>query len=39
MSANTAKQPAGAKNAKEKPAVEKKELKILMLHGRSAIHT
>ncbi|KAG8166846.1 hypothetical protein KVR01_002535 [Diaporthe batatas] len=35
MSANTAKQPATAKNAKDshKPAVEKKELKILMLHG------
>lgn len=33
MSANTAKQPAGAKNAKDKPVVEKKELKILMLHG------
>lgn len=38
MSANTAKQPAGAKNAKDKPVVEKKELKILMLHGQSAIH-
>ncbi|KAI3395556.1 hypothetical protein diail_1218 [Diaporthe ilicicola] len=32
MSAHTPKQPAGNKNAKDKPA-EKKELKILMLHG------
>lgn len=32
MSANTTKQPAGGHKAKDKPA-EKKELKILMLHG------
>lgn len=40
MSANATKQPAaGGKNAKDKPAVEKKELKILMLHGTPSIHT
>lgn len=37
MSANATKKPAGGgKNVKDKP-VEKKELKILMLHGTSSI--
>lgn len=38
MSANNTKKPAaGGKNEKDKP-VEKKELKILMLHGKSFTH-
>lgn len=38
MSANNTKKPAaGGKNEKDKP-VEKKELKILMLHGKSLAH-
>lgn len=37
MAANATKQPAAGKNAKDKP-VEKKELKILMLHGKSTNH-
>lgn len=37
MAANGAKQPPAGKNAKDKP-VEKKELKILMLHGKSPNH-